>query len=48
VKRRRLGLFYGFWYDLAGHKLRKAWRSELADAYRLWDKHSDIREGRVL
>jgi hypothetical protein len=47
MKRARTGLFYGFWFDLAGHRLRRASRAELAEAYRLWAKHADIRTGRA-
>jgi hypothetical protein len=44
-RRRRLGLFCEYWYDLRGQKLQKATKAELAEAYRLWVVHSDIREG---
>jgi len=40
------GLFHGFWTTLDGKRIRRATRAELADAYRLWAKHADIRTGR--
>jgi hypothetical protein len=42
----RQGLFYGYW-TWQGTRLRRARRAELAEAYRLWATHRDIREGRV-
>ena len=39
---KRVGLFRGYWYDLEGHELRRATRAELAEAYRLRAKHSDL------
>jgi hypothetical protein len=47
MKRRpkRQGLFVGFWFELDGRRIRKVRRPELAEAYRLISKHSDIRRG---
>ena len=46
--RRAPGLFVGYWYDpLNGRRLQRASRREIANAYRLWAKHRDIREGRA-
>lgn len=33
----------GFWFDAAGRKLRRLYRSELAECRRLWARHADIR-----
>lgn len=45
--RSRPPLFNGFWADpLTGHRLGRATRAELAEAWRLWAVHRDIREGR--
>lgn len=38
-------LFEDYWVDLAGNRIRRATKRELADAYRLWAKHRDIRRG---
>lgn len=43
-RRRKTGLFYEYWYSLDGRELRRATRAELAEAYRLWAVHADIRE----
>jgi hypothetical protein len=45
--KRRAGLFIGYWFDLAGKKLKRVTRAELAIAYRLWSKHADIRIGKA-
>jgi hypothetical protein len=42
----KTGLFNGYWVARGGKKIRRATRAELAEAYRLWAKHSDIRTGR--
>jgi hypothetical protein len=48
TRRRAPGLFRGFWFDPeSGRRLQRASRREIADAYRLWAKHRDIREGRA-
>jgi len=47
TRRRSPGLFCGFWFDLDGRRLRRMTRREIAEAYRLWAKHRDVREGRV-
>jgi hypothetical protein len=44
--KRQGGLFCGFW-TWNGERLSRARRSDLAEAYRLWAVHRDIREGRV-
>ena len=41
----KAGLFNGFWIARGGKRIRRATRAELADAYRLWAKHADIRTG---
>jgi hypothetical protein len=41
--KRRPGLFNGFWWTLDGEKIRRASRADIAEAYRLWAKHADIR-----
>jgi len=43
---RRPSLFVGWWF-CDGRRLRRATRRELAEAYRLWARHADIREGRA-
>ena len=45
---KRTGLFEGWWRDPAtGQRLGRVRRDELAEVYRLWRAHRDIREGRV-
>ena len=41
--KRRPGLFNGYWWTLEGEKIRRASRADIAEAYRLWAKHADIR-----
>ena len=41
------GLWRGYWFDMRGKKLGRVRRPELAEAYRLWALHKDIREGVV-
>ena len=41
--KRRPGLFNGYWRTLEGEKIRRASRADIAEAYRLWAKHADIR-----
>ena len=45
MKRSRPALFEG--YLIENGKRRRARRDELREAWRLWAKHADIREGRV-
>ena len=40
------GLFSGFWVDPVTGKKNRLQRAELAECYRLWAKHKDIRTGR--
>jgi hypothetical protein len=47
VKGKKPSLFNGFWLDSTGQKVRRVYRSEIAEAYRLWAVHKDIREGVV-
>jgi hypothetical protein len=42
----KTGLFNGFWYAKRGGKIRRATRAEIAEAYRLWSRHADVRTGR--
>jgi len=35
VKRKSPGLFNGFWLDMAGKKIRRIYRSEYGELYRL-------------
>jgi hypothetical protein len=44
-RRRRPSLFHG-WIVEDGRR-RRATRAELRNAYRLWVRHADIREGRA-
>lgn len=46
-KPKRAGLFSGFWQTLEGGRLSKVSRAELAEAYRLRAKHSDLISGYV-
>ena len=39
----KAGLFNGYWFARGGKKIRRATRAELAELYRLWAKHADIR-----
>jgi hypothetical protein len=41
--KRRPSLFNGYWWTLEGQKIRRASRADIAEAYRLWAKHADIR-----
>jgi hypothetical protein len=46
--RRSPGLFCGYWTDpRSGERIRRATRREIAEAYRLWAKHADIRAGKL-
>jgi hypothetical protein len=48
VKRGRASLFHGFWVDPAtGRRLERVSRAEMAEVWRLWIKHRDVREGRL-
>jgi hypothetical protein len=47
VKRRRASLFSGYWRDESGEKGPRVSRPELAEAWRLWARHRDVREGRA-
>ena len=51
MKRKRQGLFNGYWYALVDGKFvpttQRVTRAELAEAYRLWAVHKDIRTGVV-
>ena len=38
------GLWNGYWYSMEGKQLRRLRKAEVAEAYRLWAKHKDIRE----
>jgi hypothetical protein len=42
---RREPLFEDYWTDLAGNRIRRSTKRELAEATRLWVKHEDIRRG---
>ena len=44
---KRASLFDGFWKDMSGRRMRRLTRAEMAEVWRLWAKHGDIREGRV-
>ncbi len=41
----KAGLFNGYWVARGGKRIRRATRAEIAEAYRLWAKHADIRTG---
>jgi len=41
-------LFGMYWEDGHGHRLGRASRLELREAWRLWATHKDIREGKQL
>ena len=41
----RRPLFEEDWADLAGNRIRRATKRELAEAIRLWMKHRDVRRG---
>lgn len=44
--RRRPSLFHGYWTDPAtGRRVGRLTRAELAEAWRLWSRHRDVREG---
>ena len=45
--KKRAALFNGHWYSTDGRKLRRLTRAEIAELYRLWSKHADVRTGRV-
>ena len=46
--KRRPELFRGHWVDpIPGERLRRVTREEMREAWRLWVRHRDIREGRV-
>ena len=45
--KKRTGLFNGHWYSMSGQRLRRLTRSEIAECYRLWAKHRDVRAGRA-
>ena len=40
-------MFDGYWRSMSGQRLRRLTRAEIAELYRLWSKHRDIREGRA-
>ena len=44
----RPALFGMYWEDGHGHRLGRASRLELREAWRLWAAHKDIREGKQL
>jgi hypothetical protein len=44
---KRESLFEGYWRDMEGRRLRRIRRDEMADLWRMWAKHRDIREGQV-
>lgn len=47
ARRRRPAFFSGYWTNPAtGGRLGRVTRVELAEAWRLWAAHRDIREGR--
>jgi hypothetical protein len=47
MKRKRSGLWTGYWSDpQTGKRGKRTTRRELAEAYRLWAKHADIRTGK--
>lgn len=41
---KRPALFNGYWFDMAGKKLRRVSRLEHGELRRLWWKHKDVRE----
>jgi hypothetical protein len=47
AKRKRPGLFLGWWTDSDGRRIRRLTRAELAECYRLRAKHRDVLMGRV-
>ena len=47
MKRKRTGLFNGFWLDHEGRRIRRLTGAELAELYRLRAKHRDVLLGRV-
>ncbi len=48
MRRKRPAFFDGWWTDPAtGRRLQRVRRAEMAEVWRLWTKHRDIREGRV-
>ena len=45
MKRRRPALFHGYWLDPASGNKKRVTRAEMAEVWRLWTRHRDIREG---
>jgi hypothetical protein len=44
--KRRPSLFVGYWRDPSTGKKWRVTRAEMAEVWRLWSKHRDVREGR--
>jgi hypothetical protein len=45
--KQRPALFDGRWQALDGKQLRRVTRREMAEIWRLWIRHADVREGRT-
>ena len=46
MKKKPPGLFNGWWTDLRGNRIRRVYRSDYPELYRLWREHADIGTGR--
>ena len=44
---KRQGLWNGYWLSMSGKRLRRLTRAEIAELYRLYYAHKDIREGKA-